>query len=1465
MSTLKIKTRLMLTAMFVIMIGVVSIGTNTWADVTKSCTVNYPVDAASDEYVDQLNPGSLNMALKELIGVDGQKLCQEEIKFGVEKVDYDHQVIIDGVAQFTLEGHANMTNIHFNDAAIGDMLADGSATVDALSLKCGVVINSSHVTIKNMAITDAQIGLCVFGDNVTIEDSVIANNDIGIYVANGADSFTIGKNVAIAANSKKGIYVDGKTNYINYTVGTDISPAMAQNGSAEDEIQIRTEVNIGFDVEFIKKDTPTTYKMFGRIFQCNTGTIGDCTNDGVPVKDASKCDKQIGRNPSKVLLFVSKQDVSGLPLNQYYANLKGGIHEITGVANKVGIINYQIDATIFTDATSFFLVAIDEDGGWSTSSRVYKLSDDISTGFDWGVCSDCTNGDPSCLMSSLADGSSDLGDEGDAGQDPATPMMPGAGGADVGFNNWEWDGNSNQYSGNFTSDYCKKEFYGMVEAGDSFACMTDMDSDKDGLLDHMEDLNCNCEVDDGETDAHNPDTDGDGIPDGKEVAADPTLGTYVECYEIAAQGQGTTQKKNPYTGNVVDVDPILPMVVNKPYPTPTSIKLQGVVGYVNPLNSKMQPSQVNGMQVAYKDTDISGYFCTDTIPTGDGGADSDQDGIADGVEDREPFFTDIMPGEKPQLYMLGAQGVVAGSTWNVLPVAIQAIQSGNYSGNFDAEGNCSLSKPIDYSNAYSKKFHPGREYQLTWWVTGGKKKFVWLVCQYAALNSSTNFNGFVDNQETDPTMPDTDSDGYCDGPGGGEGCQKALGDNGIYNKGQDMCPTFANVQIEEQNKPGVFVFTPQCMDVACYNNMWTFREDGIMTGPMAIDFIEKFENEIDVINPIEHLSKVNKLKQFSDVGDNDGVPNLIENPNDVCGYQYTMNLNPTVADSDGDGWCDGSKSGALFMSCTPNDPCLNDPTNSCVKGHMVTVNGVDVWEAEKDPKYGNYQDIVRESFETAKALYCILDFDGDGIVNCLENWDFDGGEPNKSIGETDPYKWDTDEDGLGDKVEIDGLSGVAGEMGGGVKLSPVNKDSDNDGIPDGLEIKFDAFEGNLINQDKMVTYNQSSMGTGVIHNGMDDNGTPEDKFDDRPIDYYLDTDPTLDDTDNDGLKDGVEMYITMTDPNHPDTDNDGAVDFCKEDLPEGIPCELKREAFYDPSIDVDATDPREADTDGDGLVDGVDIKPNTPFGFTGVSQCRKSATNNCQDLDGDMLCDRCEDEWFMQDGVTCQYDSANPDTDGDGINDGDEDKNANGKWDPGQDETDPCKIDTDGDGVADNVELGSCMNPANPDTDGDCIPDGIEDSNPMGSMSIGSHDGIYQAPFETDPCNPDTDGDGLWDGNINGTGEDLNCNGIWEYKIGETDPRNVDTDGDGRTDWDESCHNEIGALTCTKKHPFNGNVNRDALNMHHGCSLVADDRAEPNMILMLLMALPAIMIALVRLLKEEDGFRVSAESKKADR
>ncbi len=106
----------------------------------------------------------------------------------------------------------------------------------------------------------------------------------------------------------------------------------------------------------------------------------------------------------------------------------------------------------------------------------------------------------------------------------------------------------------------------------------------------------------------------------------------------------------------------------------------------------------------------------------------------------------------------------------------------------------------------------------------------------------------------------------------------------------------------------------------------------------------------------------------------------------------------------------------------------------------------------------------------------------------------------------------------------------------------------------------------------------------------------------------------------------------------------------------------------------------------------------------------------------------------------------NPDTDGDGLKDGEEVHTYH---------TNPLKKDTDDDGLNDKEEIFTYKtDPLNKDTDGDGLLDGEEVNK-----------------YHTDPLKKDTDGDGLTDGDE-----------VLKYR---TDPLVVDTDGDGLSDGDE--------------------------------------------------------------------------------
>jgi hypothetical protein len=135
------------------------------------------------------------------------------------------------------------------------------------------------------------------------------------------------------------------------------------------------------------------------------------------------------------------------------------------------------------------------------------------------------------------------------------------------------------------------------------------------------------------------------------------------------------------------------------------------------------------------------------------------------------------------------------------------------------------------------------------------------------------------------------------------------------------------------------------------------------------------------------------------------------------------------------------------------------------------------------------------------------------------------------------------------------------------------------------------------------------------------------------------------DDDNDGISDDAEAYLHSS-PVDRDTDDDGLSDSAEERL---------------------GTDPRRADTDGDGLPDGLERGlrrglPAPPGDVLGTNPLRFRP-----DLD-----------------IRTKTNPLNRDTDRDGLPDGREDRNHNGRRDPG--ETDPRRTDSDGDGVPDGVD-----------------------------------------------------------------------------------------------------------------------------------------------------------------------------------
>jgi outer membrane protein OmpA-like peptidoglycan-associated protein len=166
----------------------------------------------------------------------------------------------------------------------------------------------------------------------------------------------------------------------------------------------------------------------------------------------------------------------------------------------------------------------------------------------------------------------------------------------------------------------------------------------------------------------------------------------------------------------------------------------------------------------------------------------------------------------------------------------------------------------------------------------------------------------------------------------------------------------------------------------------------------------------------------------------------------------------------------------------------------------------------------------------------------------------------------------------------------------------------------------------------------------------------------------------------------------------------------------------------------------------------------------------------------------------IKDGEEAHRYKTNPkkaDTDGDGLKDGEEVY----KW-----KTDPLLPDTDNDGLQDGDEVARVTNPLVTDTDGDGLLDGDEvkifktDPTRADTDNDELNDGDEVRKYKTDPLAIDTDSDGLLDGEevrsykTNPLLADSDSDGISdknEITKYKTDPLNPDTDNDKITDGDE--------------------------------------------------------------------------------
>jgi len=378
------------------------------------------------------------------------------------------------------------------------------------------------------------------------------------------------------------------------------------------------------------------------------------------------------------------------------------------------------------------------------------------------------------------------------------------------------------------------------------------------------------------------------------------------------------------------------------------------------------------------------------------------------------------------------------------------------------------------------------------------------------------------------------------------------------------------------------------------------------------------------------------------------------------------------------------------------------------------------------------------------------DTDDDGITDGAEIFAF----------QTDPLVWDTDQDGLSDGVEV----GLSEPMGVGTKpalfaadenpgcgTDPLDDDTDDDGLLDGTE---DA-----------------------DHNGALDAG---------------ETCPLSIDTDEDGVQDGTELSLTEPEGDGtdeamflPDDDTDTSTDPLDDDTDDDGLLDGTEDADGNGAVDAGETDPGDPDSDGDDILDGTESGLDWPEGdgtdlAVFVADADPLTTTDPLSADSDEgttddgIEDTDHDGAFEPDDYECD-----PNDPSDDLNCPDSDRDGIPDWVEGDGGT--LDADMDDDGIPDGIELLLLLDPETDDSDGDGLLDGTE----LGfTVATPGTDPLHFVPDAdpttvTDPLDDDSDDDGLLDGT-----EDADGNGAVDR--GETDPNAPDTDGDGVLDGTES-------------------------------------------------------------------------------
>ena len=494
--------------------------------------------------------------------------------------------------------------------------------------------------------------------------------------------------------------------------------------------------------------------------------------------------------------------------------------------------------------------------------------------------------------------------------------------------------------------------------------------------------------------------------------------------------------------------------------------------------------------------------------------------------------------------------------------------------------------------------------------------------------------------------------------------------------------------------------------------------------------------------------------------DNDGLPD---------GWEWQYGLDPLSAtgdngstgDPDGDaftnlneyqygiptGWDSSSTPSVLDNGVWWNGtvPTRNWDEESA----MQIIQGTGSDGADEDPM-GN---ICNDQMDNDKdGLVDTFDNDGDGDADCSS--DDDDGD---GLIDEDPDGWDTDGDGMPDAWEVaNNLDPTSNS-----NMDGPYGDPDGDGLGNLWEYVNPAWGTRNGSTNPPTQYFRpgpfNMTGTESPCNPVLGLGPGGCVIFTAEVDGITQTDPNNNDTDGDGLNDSYEAFVLLTDPTAVDTDGDGIWDGVEVNGSYGDPPQ--------------ASDPRNNNTDGDQFDDGEeDINGN---GIVDPGETDPTRIEDAGDMDNDGI-----DNW--EENMTCTLWNVS-DTDGGGINDGDELTLAHS--------TDPC-VSTE-DVVRQIMGWDSANSVLTLNTTTGLDPNPVDWRQQGAAMayyvsSNGSLTGFrYESIISDTLRNVDTDRPSDAD-----TVVFLNFSWCWNATAGainepHCDDDYFDTDGDGLADWEE--------------------------------------------------------------------------------